>query len=114
MEDLISRFDGSWLMIGDLNSVSKSSEKKGGSAVVLIHRGVFIILCLRLGPLIWGLAAPNLLGLTKELGGQMCVKGWIEAYVMLTGKDFFQMWGLGISQPTTLITTLLLLTLTWI
>ena len=32
MEDLISRFDGSWLMIGDLNSVSKSSEKKGGSS----------------------------------------------------------------------------------
>jgi endonuclease/exonuclease/phosphatase (EEP) superfamily protein YafD len=31
MEDLISRFDGSWLMIGDLNSVSKCSEKKGGS-----------------------------------------------------------------------------------
>ena len=35
MEDLISRFDGSWLMIDDLNSVSKSSEKKkqkkGGS-----------------------------------------------------------------------------------
>ena len=68
MEDLISRFDGSWLMIGDLNSVSKRSEKKGGSSSGINSLRSFHHFVFEVGAIDLGFSGPKFTWTNKRVG----------------------------------------------
>jgi hypothetical protein len=68
MEDLISRFDGSWLMIGDLNSVSKCSEKKGRSSSAINSSRSFHHFVSEVGAIDLGFSGPKFTWTNKRVG----------------------------------------------
>ena len=90
-------------MLGDLNNVAKSSEKKGGSSKGFNSSHSFQNFVADVGALDLVLAAQNLLGQIEEWVGQTCVNDWIAACAILIGKAYFQMQGSDILQPIILI-----------
>jgi hypothetical protein len=68
MEDLVNRFERSWLMLGDLNSFAKTSEKIGGSSKKVYSSRSFNHFVSEVGAVDLGFSRPKFTLTNKRVG----------------------------------------------